>query len=64
MARKKAKVAVNDAFANVVGSVVGTPTEAPRRVIRRKRGGLKDILNMPFDVLFEVRVLASEATVG
>ncbi|KZT11467.1 uncharacterized protein LAESUDRAFT_692353 [Laetiporus sulphureus 93-53] len=54
MARKKAKVAVNDAFANVVGPVVGTPTEAPRRVIRRKRGGLKDILNMPFDVLFEI----------
>ena len=36
-----------------------TADRAPARRLRGRRGGLKDMLNMPIDVLLEVRPVAS-----
>ena len=59
--RKKAKVVASDATTEVAtssGANAETKAHAPtRRNLRGRRGSLKDMLNMPLDVLFEVRIL-------
>ncbi|KAJ8489489.1 hypothetical protein ONZ51_g2910 [Trametes cubensis] len=56
--RKKAKVVASDATIEVAtssGANAETKARAPtRRNLRGRRGSLKDMLNMPLDVLYEI----------
>ena len=62
--RKKAKTSSTAAgakskAASAAGPADNGATALSRRNVRGRRGGLKDIVNMPFDVLYEVSMFGS-----
>ena len=64
MPRKKARLksdgttGVTEATTEATTASTTSNVPMPRKQLRGRRGGLKDMLNMPLDVLHEVRVFA------